>query len=658
VWHCYLPDLRPGQRYGYRVHGPYDPEAGHRFNPHKLLIDPYAKALYGTIRWSDALHGYRIGHPKQDLSFDRRNSARGVPKCVVVDPAFTWGRDRRPRRPWHETVLYELHVRGYTRLHPEIPEALRGTFGGLASPAAVDYLRSLGITAVELLPVHAFVDDRVLIERGLRNYWGYNSICFFAADARYQARPETNEFKTLVRHLHDAGIEVILDVVYNHTGEGNHLGPTLSFRGVDNAAYYRLTDGQPRFYEDSTGCGNALNLHEPRVMQLVMDSLRYWVEEMHVDGFRFDLASTLARDETRFDPQSHFFGAALQDPVLSKVKLIAEPWDLGDGGYRLGGFPPGWSEWNDRYRDVVRAYWRGDEGKVPEMASRITGSSDLFDHSGRRPWASTNFVTAHDGFTLHDLVSYEQKHNEANGEANQDGSDHNLSWNCGAEGPTDDASIRSLRQRQKRNFLATLLLSQGIPMLLAGDEIGRTQHGNNNAYCQDNETSWIDWAAIDEEGRDTIEFVRRMIEFRRDHIVFHRHRFFMGAHRHSNAIKDITWLLPNGREREEGDWDDGRDLCLAFVLSGAAHGYHLTAAGVPESDQTFLVVAWAGDSPLSFTLPGPRWAERWEPVMNTLSGFLDRPQRYAAGESIEIAPRSLSIYVGLDHTRAENGLEG
>ena len=655
VWHAYLPDLRPGQLYGYRVHGPYAPEAGHRFNRNKLLIDPYAKALHGNVRWSDALYGYRIGHPKEDLSFDRRNSARGMPKCVVVDPAFTWGNEYPPRRPWHETVLYELHVSGFTKLNMEVPQNLRGTYAGLASPAAVGYLRALGVTAVELLPIQAFVDDRVLVERGLRNYWGYNSICFFSPDSRYQARPDTNEFKTLVRHLHDAGIEVILDVVYNHTAEGNQLGSTLSFRGIDNVAYYRLTEDQPRYYENSTGCGNMLNLREPRVMQMVMDSLRYWVEEMHVDGFRFDLATTLARDGPDFDPHSHFLDAALQDPVLSKVKLIAEPWDLGDGGYRLGAFPASWSEWNDRYRDVVRGYWRGDEGVVPEMASRITGSSDIFNRSGRRPWASLNFVTAHDGFTLNDLVSYEQKHNEANGEQNRDGTDHNLSWNCGVEGPTDDPAIRRLRERQKRNLLATLLLSQGIPMLLAGDEVGRTQNGNNNAYCQDNVIGWIDWNAVDDDDRSLLEYVSQLIRFRRDHIVFHRHRFFLGTRKEVAGAKDITWLLPNGRERVEGDWDDPEDHCIAFVLSGEAHGYHLTASGDPEPDETFLVVAWSGARPLSFTLPGPPWGHFWAPVMDTVSGFLDdaQPSR-EAGKPVGIEPHSLAIFVRRDAFADEN----
>jgi isoamylase len=655
VWHVYLPEIRPGQRYGYRVDGPYQPEAGHRFNRNKLLIDPYAKALHGSVRWSDAHYGYRIGHSKEDLSFDRRNNARGMPKCVVVDPAFTWGGEHRPRRPWHETIIYELHVGGFTRLHPEVPEPLRGTFAGMACPAAVEHLRSLGVTAVELLPIHALVDGRALVERGLRNYWGYNTICFFAPDARYQSRPELVGFKTLVRHLHDAGIEVLLDVVYNHTAEGNQLGPTFSVRGIDNAVYYRLMKGQPRYYEDPTGCGNALNLREPRVMQLVMDSLRYWVVEMHVDGFRFDLASTLARDGQHFDPHSHFLDAAQQDPVLSGVKLIAEPWDLGEAGYRLGDFPPGWSEWNDRYRDVLRAYWRGEASMVPEMASRLTGSSDIFGRHGRRPWASVNFATAHDGFTLNDLVSYERKHNEANGERDRDGSDHNLSWNCGVEGPTSDPAVLALRARHKRNLLATLLLSQGIPMLLAGDELGRTQRGNNNAYCQDNELSWIHWTGLSEDDEAFYLFVRRLIRFRREHIVFHRHRFFRGTRAPGSTTKDITWLRPDGRERGEGDWSDPEDRCLACVLSGEAQGYHLTAAGEPESDDTFLLVVWAGVAPLPFTLPSPPLGAFWELVMDTVEGFREESPWHEGGKQITLEPSSLSIFVCRD-TPAQVGI--
>jgi isoamylase len=644
VWHGYLPDLRPGQLYGYRVHGPYDPERGHRFNPHKLLLDPYARALSGMLRWSDAHFGYRIGHRAQDLSFDRRNNAAGMPKCRVVDTAFTWGGDRPPQRAWHETILYELHVRGFTMRHPDVPEALRGTFAGLAAPAAIRHLRSLGVTAVELLPIQAFLDDRHLVARGLRNYWGYNTFGFFAPDPRYLAGDSLTEFKTLVQHLHDAGIEVILDVVYNHTAEGNELGPTLCFRGIDNASYYRLVPGDERHYVDFTGCGNALDLHHPRVLQLVMDSLRYWVEEMHVDGFRFDLASTLARETQDFDGHSGFLDAVGQDPVLRQAKLIAEPWDLGEGGYRLAGFPPGWAEWNDRFRDTVRRFWKGEPGLAGELASRLTGSSDLFGRRGRRPWASINFVTAHDGFSLRDLVSYERKHNEANGEQNRDGTDANYSWNCGIEGPTDDPVIRRLRLRQQRNLLTTLLISQGVPMLLAGDELGRTQGGNNNAYCQDNEVSWLDWDP-DAEGISLLDLTMRLIRLRRDHIVFHRHRFFGGLRTPDSQIEDIVWLRTDGREQQPEDWEDPESRHLAFVLSGEAFGYHLTASGEPESDQTFLVILNAGAKPVDFTVPPPRFGKSWEPVLDTA---LDRPpaQRiYTTGECVRVVGRSIVLLV-------------
>ncbi|MDH5512724.1 MAG: glycogen debranching protein GlgX, partial [Gammaproteobacteria bacterium] len=484
VWHCYLPEARPGQLYGYRVYGPYEPKKGKRFNHNKLLIDPYAKAIEGQVKWSNADFGYRVGHKHEDLSFDRSNNAPGIPKCKVIDPAFTWGGDKPPRTPWHETIIYEMHVKGFTQNHPQVPPALRGTYAGLATEPVIRHLKYLGVTAVELMPVHTFVDERHLVEKGLRNYWGYNSIGFFAPDMRYSATGLVGEFKTMVKTLHSNGIEVILDVVYNHTAEGNHLGPTLSFRGIDNEAYYRLNADDPRYYVDFTGCGNTLNMQHPRVLQIIMDSLRYWVLEMHVDGFRFDLASALARELHEVNRLSAFFDIIHQDPVLSQVKLIAEPWDLGEGGYQVGNFPVGWTEWNGKYRDVVRAYWKGEGGIMGEMAYRLTGSSDLYGHSGRRPYASINFITAHDGFTLHDLVSYNDKHNEANGENNRDGHDHNLSWNCGAEGPTDDPVINTMRAQQKRNFLVTLLFSQGVPMLLAGDEMGRTQQGNNNAYCQ------------------------------------------------------------------------------------------------------------------------------------------------------------------------------
>nr|MDQ6924589.1 glycogen debranching protein GlgX [Pseudomonadota bacterium] len=493
VWHCYLPEARPGMLYGYRVYGRYRPDEGSRFNPHKLLLDPYAMQIVGALRWSDALFGYTPGHKREDLSYDRRDSAGAMPKCKVIDPAFTWGGDRGPEVPWHEMVIYELHVRGYTMQHPDVPPQLRGTYAGLATAPVIDYLKRLGVTTIELMPVHAFVDDRRLVEQGLRNYWGYNTIGFFAPDARYSASGKVNEFKTMVKTLHSAGFEVILDVVYNHTAEGNHLGPTLCFRGIDNVSYYRLQHDEKRFYTDYTGTGNTLDMQHPRVLQLLMDSLRYWVTEMHVDGFRFDLASALARELHDVNRLGAFFDILRQDPVLSRVKLIAEPWDLGEGGYQVGNFPPGWAEWNDKYRDTMRAYWKGDGGLIGEFSRRLTGSSDLYGRHGRLPHASINFITAHDGFTLDDLVSYNEKHNEANLEENRDGNNNNLSWNCGVEGPTDDPAINALRARQKRNMLATLLLSQGVPMLVAGDEIGRTQNGNNNAYCQDNGLSWLDW---------------------------------------------------------------------------------------------------------------------------------------------------------------------
>jgi isoamylase len=643
IWHGYLPEVRPGQLYGYRVHGPYDPERGHRFNANKLLIDPYAKALSGQLRWSDAHFGYRIGHRAADLSFDRRNDARGMPKCVVVDTAYTWAEDHRPRTPWHESVFYELHVRGFTRRHPRVPEAHRGTLAGLSSPAVIDHLRSLGISAVELMPVYAFLDDRHLVEQGLVNYWGYNTLAFLAPDPRYLASGELGEFKTLVQHLHDANIEIILDVVYNHTAEGSHLGPTLSFRGIDNASYYRLVPDQPRYYMDFTGCGNALNLHHPRVLQLVMDSLRYWVEEMHVDGFRFDLATTLARDPTAFDPSSSFLDAMGQDPVLSRVKLIAEPWDVGEDGYRLGQFPAGWAEWNDRYRDTVRRYWKGDAGQTADLASRWSASSDLFDQRGRRPWASVNFVTAHDGFTLRDLVSYDRKHNEANGQSNEDGADANHSWNCGIEGPSDDAGIRALRLRQCKNLMATLLLSQGVPMLLAGDELGHSQRGNNNAYCQDGDITWLDWSRAEEE-RELHEFVKRLVHFRRAHIAFHRHRFFRGREA-ASGLKDITWLRADGQERSRDDWEDPEDRTLAFVVSGRAHDYHLTADGVPEVDDSFLVVLNANPRAVEFRLPDERFGLVWAQVLSTDPGH-EPGETSKAGGTLRIGGRSLVVLAG------------
>jgi glycogen operon protein len=584
VWHGYLPDARPGMLYGYRVYGPYDPSRGHRFNNHKLLLDPYAKALTGRVTWSDANYGYRIRSAQADLSFDRRDNASGMPKCVVVESAFTWGNDKRPNVPWTETIFYEMHVKGFTAQHPGVQPALRGTFGALSTPAVISYLHDLGVTTLELLPVHAFVDDRHLAEKRLRNYWGYNSIGFFAPDPRYVGS-DPNEFKTMVKHLHEAGIEVVLDVVYNHTAEGNQLGPTFSFRGIDNASYYRLAH-DPRYYDDVTGTGNTLDLRHPRVLQLVTDSLRYWVEEMHVDGFRFDLAPALAREDHGFARNAAFFKAIAQDPVLSRVKMISEPWDVGLGGYQVGNFPPGWSEWNGKYRDVVRKYWRGDMGMLPELASRLAGSSDLFEHQGRRPRASVNFVTVHDGFTLTDLVSYNEKHNEANGEDNRDGADDNQSWNCGAEGPTDDPDILNVRERQKRNLLATLLLSLGVPLLLAGDEHGHTQGGNNNAYCQDNEVSWLDWNNRGPRDLALEEFVKTLLRLRRRHPAFRRDAFYRGQAVDSSGRKDIAWVKPDGHEMRPEDWSPERRT-IGFFLG--AHPMLFVAMNAAPDDAVFAL---------------------------------------------------------------------
>jgi glycogen operon protein len=601
VFHGYLPQARPGLLYGYRVHGPYRPHEGHRFNGHKLLLDPYARSIVGPLRWHDALFGYRIGHPQRDLSFDRRDSAPFLPRCKIVESAFTWGDDRPPRVPWHETVIYELHVAGFTRLHPEVPPALRGTYAGLACAPVIDHFKRLGVTTIELMPVHSFVDDRHLVERGLRNYWGYNTIGFFAPEHRYSASGKIGEFKTMVRTLHEAGLEVLLDVVYNHTAEGNELGPTLAFRGIDNASYYRLAPDSPRHYQDFTGCGNTLDMQHPRVLQMLMDSLRYWVTEMHVDGFRFDLASALARELHAVDRLSAFFDILRQDPVLSRVKLIAEPWDLGSGGYQVGNFPVGWAEWNDKYRDTMRAYWKGEGGVIGEFAQRLTGSSDLYNRSSRRPYASINFVAAHDGFTLADLVSYNDKHNEANGEHNRDGHGHNLSWNCGVEGPSDDPGVRALRARQQRNFIATLLLSQGVPMLLAGDERGRSQGGNNNAYCQDNETSWLDWTRH-EECESLLEFTQRMIALRAAHPVFHRRDFFQGRPLHGSAVHDIVWLKPDGTEMTEQEWRQHHARALAVFLSGEGLN-EVDGRGRPVRDDSFLLLFNADESAVSFVIP-------------------------------------------------------
>jgi len=643
VWHGYLPEARPGQLYGYRVFGPYAPEQGHRFNHHKLLLDPYGKQIQGAIRWTDAHFGYKVGHKQEDLSFDRRDDAAGMPKNRVIDSAFTWGADAPPRIPWHDTLIYELHVKGFTMRHPDIPAHLRGTYAGLATAPVIEYLTRLGVTSVELMPVHSFVDDRQLTERGLRNYWGYNSIGFLAVEPRYLATSSIREFKTMVKTLHSAGLEVILDVVYNHTAEGNHLGPTLSLRGIDNSNYYRLMPENPRYYKDYTGTGNTLNMQHPRVLQLIMDSLRYWVLEMHVDGFRFDLAATLARELHEVDRLGAFLDIIHQDPVLSQVKLIAEPWDLGEGGYQVGNFPVGWAEWNDRYRDTVRSYWKGDGGLLGDLAYRITGSSDLYAHSGRRPYASVNFVTAHDGFTLQDLVSYNQKHNEANGENNQDGNNDNRSWNCGVEGPTEDSDIQALRAKQRRNMLATLLLSQGVPMMCQGDEIGRTQMGNNNAYCQDNETSWLNWN-LQPQDRDFMAFVQRTINLRKRHPTFRRRRFFQGRPIKGATAKDVLWLNPDGKEMSEEQWREPSLHCLGMFLSG--QGLNETdERGRKLSDENFLLLLNAHHEDVGFILPAFRPGARWTPWMDTSreSGLRAAAESSDAGAAYPLQARSMVV---------------
>ncbi len=639
VWHGYVPGLLPGTQYGYRVHGPYEPENGHRFNPYKLLVDPYAKMLRGPLRWSQAHYGYRHGSARRDLSFDRRDNARGMPKCVVVDPAFTWGGDRPPRVPWNDTVIYEAHVRGLTRLHPEVSESRRGTFAGLSAPCIVAHLKSLGVTAVELMPIHAFVDDPFLASKGLRNYWGYSTLGFFAPEPRYLAGGGLAEFRTMVRCLHDAGLEVILDVVYNHTAEGDQMGPTLSFRGIDNRAYYRL-QADRRYYTDHTGCGNTVNLGHPRVLQLVMDSLRYWVNEMHVDGFRFDLASTLARAGDGFDPRAAFLKAVRQDPVLSRVKLIAEPWDVGPGGYRLGGVPSGWSEWNDRYRDTVRRFWRGDPGMLPELARRLHGSSDLFESSGRRPWASINFVTSHDGFCLIDLVSYRDRHNEANLEDNRDGHQDNISDNHGVEGRTDDPGVRSARDRHRRNLLATLMLSQGTPMILAGDELGRTQGGNNNAYCQDNETSWLLWNGADVLDAAFLAFVKELLRFRRQHPVLRRARHLHGAEvSPATGFLEIQWLGPDGNTMSQEDWARPDLRVLGWLLSGDAG-----QEGRDNPDDTLFIAFNAGLESVQVRLPEAPNARAWRRVLTTASES-EPPVSALPGDFATVTDRSVDVFV-------------
>jgi glycogen operon protein len=630
--------------YGDRVHGPYDPAHGHRFNPCKLLIEPYAKDIIGTLRWSDAHFGYRVGHRLEDMSFDRRNSAPDTPKCRVIDPAFTWGNDKPPGIPWSDMVIYELHVRGFTKNHPEIPAPLRGTYAGLGTTPVIEHLKLLGITSVELMPVHAFVDDRHLVERGLANYWGYNSIGFFAPDHRYSSSGVISEFKTMVKTLHSHGIEVILDVVYNHTAEGNQLGPTLAFRGIDNAAFYRVLGDDPRYYMDYTGCGTTLNLQQPRVLQLIMDSLRYWVLEMHVDGFRFDLASALARELQEVNRLGAFFDILLQDPVLSQVKLIAEPWDLGEGGYQVGTFPAGWGEWNDRYRDTMRAYWKGDGGLIGDFARRLTGSSDLYEHSGRKPYASVNFITAHDGFTLHDVVSYNDKHNEANGEENRDGTDNNNSWNCGTEGVTDDAEINALRARQKRNLLATLFFSQGVPMLLAGDEMGRTQQGSNNAFCQDNEISWVNWN-LSTADREFFAFVQRIISLRRRHPVFRRRNFFQGRAIRGSHSKDINWFKPDGNEMSDEEWDNDFAHCLGVYLSGEAMEER-DGRGRPIKDDNFLLLFNSHHESIPFQLPVTGKACVWRSLLDThFAAGLEADGSFKGGDIYPLEGRSLALLI-------------
>jgi len=650
VWHVYLPHARPGQLYGYRVYGPYEPQEGHRFNPAKLLIDPYAKAITSSLKWHDALFGYTIGQPDGDLSKDDRDSAPCAPKCIVVDSAFSWAGDTPPRIPWDRTVIYELHVKGFTQRHPNVPKKLRGTYSGLSSPEVIEYLLSLGITAVELMPVHHFVHDRHLVEKGLHNYWGYNTLGYFAPHGEYSSTGDVghqlDQFKTMVKTLHREGIEVILDVVYNHTGEGNHMGPTLSFRGIDNAAYYRLMEGDGRYYMDYTGTGNTLDMTHPRVLQLIMDSLRYWVTEMHVDGFRFDLAATLARELHEVDRLGAFFDIIHQDPVLSQVKLIAEPWDLGEGGYQVGNFPVLWTEWNGEYRDTVRRYWKGDDGQLGNLAYRLTGSSDLYARTGRRPYASINFVTCHDGFTLQDLVSYNEKHNEANGEDNRDGSDKNNSWNCGAEGPTGDPAVLVLRARQQRNFLASLFFSQGVPMLHAGDEFGYTKKGNNNTYCQDNELSWLDWD-LEPARRKLLEFTRFLIRLRSQHTVFRRRNFFRGRLMRDPNLKDVRWLRPDGKEMTEDNWNDPAARALGILLAGdAAAMDELDERGNAISDDTMLLLLNAHYEKVHFTLPAYfRNEGQWERVLDTLTSTGRRkPLSLSTGEDYEMASRSLVLF--------------
>ncbi len=641
VWHGYLPDARPGTVYGYRVHGPWDPDAGHRFNAHKLLLDPYAKGHVGELVWGPEVFGYQM-ETGDDVTFDDRDSAANMPKCVVIDPAFTWLRDRRPEVPWEQTIFYETHVRGFTKNHPAVPKELRGTFSGMASKEVIDWIRGLGVTSVELLPIHTFINDSQLMERGLTNFWGYNTIGFFAPDPRYSSKPAFAhaEFKEMVAHLHDAGLEAILDVVYNHTAEGNERGPSLSFKGIDNASYYRLLPDQKRFYINDTGTGNTLNLSHSRVLQMVTDSLRYWVQEMHVDGFRFDLGTILARETHGFDESSGFLHACRQDPVLNSVKLIAEPWDCGPGGYQVGGFPPGWAEWNDKFRDEVRRFWRGDEGMASAMAARLSASADMFNKRGRKPWATVNFVTAHDGFTLRDVVSYNDKHNDANGEAGRDGSDGNHSWNHGVEGETKSVLVNETRRRQMRNMLATLLLSQGTPMILAGDEFGRTQGGNNNAYCQDNEVSWFDWN-LPEWAKTQVAFVRRLTKLRHDYPILRRGRFFTGTPIDALDVKDVTWINASGAEMEHGDWHNPGMKCFGMLIDGRAQA---TGIRKPGSDTTMLIVLNAHHGLVTFTLPECTNGRAWELVFDTNVPDRNDWQSFAIGDTYDVTGGSLLLF--------------
>ncbi|HZZ03295.1 glycogen debranching protein GlgX [Paraburkholderia sp.] len=643
VWHVFVPNLKPGAVYGYRVHGPYEPEKGHRFNSNKLLLDPYAKAHIGELKWAPEIFGYTLDSEEGDLSFDERDSAPFVPKCKVVDANFSWSHPERNALPWERAIFYETHVRGFTKRHPDVPENLRGTFAGLGQQVVLDYIKGLGVTSVELMPIQTFVNDSHLLDKGLTNYWGYNTIGFFAADPRFFASSSDSvgEFKEMMDRFHNANLEVILDVVYNHTAEGNERGPTISFKGIDNASYYRLMPDEPRYYINDTGTGNTLNLSHPRVLQMVTDSLRYWVTEMKVDGFRFDLATILGRETHGFDEGGGFLDSCRQDPVLSAVRLVAEPWDCGPGGYQVGGFPPGWAEWNDRFRDTVRGYWKGDEGEVADLAKRLTGSGDKFNHRGRRPWASVNFVAAHDGFTLNDMVSYNDKHNEANGEDNNDGHSDNKSWNMGVEGPTDDPDIRQQRERQKRNLLATLLLSQGTPMILAGDEFGRTQKGNNNAYCQDNAISWVDWEGIDDEGHALTEFVKNLTTLRHRLPVLRRGRFLAGEYNEALDVTDARWLSPDGTDLSQEQWDDPSMRCFGLVIDGRAQ-----ASGIrrPASDATLLLVLNAHHDVVNFTLPDIPEGDQWTCLLDTNMPVRAELPQFSAGDAYQVTGRSLLLF--------------